>query len=56
VATGKDPILEGLGMAHLALDTAVHAKSQMSPSPRYDDATMQVLIEYFKSFLPESKR
>ena len=35
---------------------AVNAKSQMAASPQYDDATMRALIEYFKTFLPKSKR
>jgi len=42
--------------AYVRNPQAVNAKSQMSSSPQYDDATMQALIEYFKTFLPESKR
>ena len=42
--------------AYVRNPQAVNAKSQMAPSPQYDDATMQALVEYFKTFLPESKR
>jgi len=42
--------------AYVRNPQAVNAKSQMAPSPQYDDATMQALIGYFKTFLPESKR
>lgn len=42
--------------AYVRNPQAVNAKSQMSASPQYDDATMQALIEYFKTFLPKSKR
>jgi len=42
--------------AYVRNPQAVNAKSQMSPSPQYDDETMQALIEYFKTFLPERKR
>ena len=42
--------------AYVRNPQAVNAKSQMAPSPQYDEATMRALIEYFKTFLPESKR
>ena len=42
--------------AYVRNPQAVNAKSQMAASPQYDDATMQALVEYFKTFLPESKR
>jgi mono/diheme cytochrome c family protein len=42
--------------AYVRNPQGVNAKSQMAPSPQYDDATMQALIEYFKTFLPEGKR
>jgi len=42
--------------AYVRNPQAVNAKSKMAPSPQYDDATMQALIAYFKTFLPETKR
>jgi len=42
--------------AYVRNPQAVNPKSQTEPSPQYDDATMQALVEYFKTFLPESKR
>lgn len=42
--------------AYVRNPQAVNAKSQMAPSPQYDEATMRALIDYFKTFLPESKR
>ena len=41
--------------AYVRNPQAVNAKSEMAPSPQYDEATMQALIEYFKTFLPDSK-
>ena len=33
----------------------INAKSQMVPSPQYDDGTMRALIDYFKTFAAEPK-
>src|SRR5262249_51673044 len=38
--------------AYVRNPQAVNPKSQMAPSPQYDDATMQALIDYFKTFVP----
>lgn len=40
--------------AYVRNSQAVNAKSQMAASPQYDEATMQALIAYFRTFLPES--
>ena len=42
--------------AYVRNPQAVNAKSQMAASPQYDDATMQALMDYFKTFLAESKK
>jgi mono/diheme cytochrome c family protein len=42
--------------AYVRNPQAVNPKSQMAGSPQYDDATMQALIDYFKTFLAQGKR
>lgn len=42
--------------AYVRNPQAVNAKSQMAASLQYDEATMQALIAYFRTFLPESKQ
>lgn len=42
--------------AYVRTPQAVNPKSRMEPNPQYDDATMQALIEYFKTFLPANKQ
>ena len=41
--------------AYVRNPQSVNPKSQMEPSPQYDDATVQALVDYFKTFMPERK-